>query len=126
MFIARRQLQNHDHVGAESRESFLLPNSTTLSPYVSIMPVDILNNQTLANTPTVGNQDVIPAMPIIPTPNGDPGVPVVPVIKRRKAKRTKAQKDSAKENASVMWNAIDKRREEYRGQINELAKEFNR
>ena len=90
------------------------------------MPANIPNNQTLANTPTVGNQDVIPAMPIMPTPNGDPGVPVVPIIKRKKAKRTKAQKDSAKENASVMWNAIDKRREEYRGQINELAKEFNR
>jgi hypothetical protein len=81
-----------------------------------------------------GNSPAIPAIsasaisPIILTDSPVSDDAVVPEVKhaRKKAKRTQAQKASAKENTAEMWTAIGRKREAYADEIKALAGEFNR
>lgn len=63
----------------------------------------------------------------LPTPPVEPEcVSVVVPVKRKRAKRTKVQRDAAKENTAVMTAAIEQKREEYSTSIKDLAFEYNR
>jgi hypothetical protein len=94
----------------------------------------IYNMSTANDSNVPSNSPAIPAIsassisPIILAGSPVSDDIVVPEVKhaRKKAKRTQAQKASAKENTTEMWDAIGRKREAYASEIKALAGEFNR
>jgi len=61
-----------------------------------------------------------------PQPEENCTVPLAPPTQWKQAKRTKLQRDAAKDRSLGMWDTINKARENYQKNINDLVEEYNR